>query len=527
MARIVDLELNHNEERSRSSEKYWRFGTALGVEVTQAQFFNATTSKRTKDLVNYRISQIEDLIRITQEQEKEFYNQLNLPANATQALKELQNRIDIWDSCGAGSLLWMSTAEQVYKEIGFDYENLSQDLENLFLDNKAVEQLIEDENFETKAKTIVIEQFNELAKQNNKIGFVIYKKGNRGLAKYIHKIEVRNGKIKIDFDPDTPTSYGQRISNLMRKEGYDITNSFVKDTSSTLGHKVWGIIEKYISKSSVKPFIKNQLFNTNLFKDYGMYANISAIKGALAEIYWNAAFCWILGSANATIPTGLLRNKGKQLNVDMIINGLGFQVKNYSISENGVIEFRENNKQAATLFTNRAEIEQPLLDILINFFASWSYNQIADSKNYKNAKEEYGPIYDKFAQGQNQVEAILQTHLDKIIGMERLASGDISEKMLDHLELNNNYYRNTFFLINNKIVPSSSILYAIKLSLEELSEAITLKVISMHTAPSGKLWPEEIHNVEQKKITYANKSRISYTVKLDISKILLNAYNYL
>ena len=127
----------------------------------------------------------------------------------------------------------------------------------------------------------------------------------------------------------------------------------------------------------------------------------------------------------------------------MILGAYGFQIKNYTIKE-GILEFKDSNKQIGVLLRDRAEVESSLLETLINFFASWSYNQV--NNNYKNAQKEYGPTFARFESLAPGVEEVLKMHLDKIMGISKtMKDASAPIELENYLRLNEGYYKNTFF----------------------------------------------------------------------------------
>jgi hypothetical protein len=81
----------------------------------------------------------------------------------------------------------------------------------------------------------------------------------------------------------------------------------------------------------------------------------------LGEVYWSAFFSY-LGAE--TLPTGDLKDKytHQSIGVDLLVNGYGFQVKNFNIKADGSISFGTRNgyKMAGTFIKDRAAIDGEL-----------------------------------------------------------------------------------------------------------------------------------------------------------------------
>ena len=518
MARKTSLNIDHLDETSRASAQYWRFGTALGVEITQKQFENAVASY--KKNISLQLSILDNLIKSSIDQENSFFLQMELPRGRA-GLDELQSRIAEWNASGADCLLSPVFADEVYNMISFDYLALSEALDEAFLDIQGLEELTYCDTTSTQVKNKIIEVLNSWNPNTKK--FAVYSKVEKGLAKFITQVQIKNGKIHIDFDPKTPSSYGRRISKILEQKDPHFKEISPREESVEFAKKIKDLLRVRVSQKQFQA-IEFQL-DKDLYKVYGMYSNQKNIRGGLAEIYWNAAFSFLMGQHGySTIPTGLIKQKGKQINIDMVLEGFGFQIKEYR-ADNNTLQMHNIGKQAGTLFSERALVSGTLLEILLNFFASWSYNQIASTDAFPNAQEEYGPIYKQFETKETDIEQIMRGYLNEILEIERES---VDKELATSLKLQGSTFRNTFFLINGKVVPSSAVLYGIKESLMDVENMIELDVknIEVKNPTSALVWPSSIHKVEENKLTYANRIRISYDIKLDVAAILTKAYNF-
>lgn len=528
--RLIDLRIDHEDAENRASEKYWQFGTRSGVQYIQKKFERAIRNEKKKKTIKLYTDALDTLRQTVQKQELDFYKEMNLPTNPKLALTELQKRIDEWNSSGANKILGIQVADEIFKLINFDYDQLSDTLERAFFDDEAAGLLLQSNEGQEAIRSAIIKEINNIAETNSKQKFSTSSK--RGLLKYMHVVTVGNNQVKIKFDDNTPAHYGRRIVSLMRKySDYEVDEGYIKETPESLREKILGILKNRGIDEKALRYMREPLFNSDFISVYGFHSNLSAIKGALAEVYWNATFRFLTKQEfvkGQIIPTGFIRDAKKQINVDMVLKGYGFQIKSYTL-KNNTIEFKDSNKQIGVLLRDRAEVEGSLLETLLNFFASWSYNQV--NMDYENAEKDYGPTFAQFQQLAPGVEQVLKSHLYKILGIQKTMRDDSAPKQLEkYLNLNEGYYRNTFFLINDKIVPSSQILLALKevLNKEITPDAAKILFSASVTAPetpkSAAVWPNGLRRIEEDKFTYANRTRANYSIKIKLADILEEAY---
>ena len=160
-------------------------------------------------------------------------------------------------------------------------------------------------------------------------------------------------------------------------------------------------IKRYIPEGTINAADIIKYFDfSSLTKDYawGGYGNT---KGALGEIYWKAALSYLMGSssANKVLATGtLLTSNSKQLPIDLVLDGLGAQVKNYRIANMGggneVIFYPETTTSLkAFLGTINAGGEEKL-DM---FVTSWGYNKPNYDYTPADGKMNYMGVYNRFS----------------------------------------------------------------------------------------------------------------------------------
>lgn len=300
-----------------------------------------------------------------------------------------------------------------------------------------------------------------------------------------------------------------------------------------------------------------------LNKGLVFYGNVSSIKGFMGELFWLLFFHDVTGGNMTLRSTGNVTTaKNKQAAIDIMLNGIGFQVKNYSLQEgqiifgndlhssrttkgvklNKLMEFRDINFGTAT-------------DAIKRFYTSYAYNKVvtdeipnvelwdsngpqgAGTVNPANAQAQFGPIFEAYKDLARNFEQYLDDLIaqqgDKLIGLDRadelVGASTVGQLVTDNggrqYKKNRNF--NTCFLIRDKIIPSSYIIRGM-LDLVKNSElnswnsdvlAITVKVHSEEPRfKSGLQWPyapqePDFYNISK-------MTTVTYTISIDFNKLL-------
>lgn len=519
----------------RIQEDNYRFGTMSGVMYTQAQFEKATseTSRARKHItlkkiLKDRIEALQHLVDICEVQEKEFFTSLNLPSGAA-GLKLLGKKIDEWKLSGAMRLLDQDVALQVLEAFDdIDIEELQKAMNEAFYDNTGLLELLNSEIMDNEIKNAVISILNDTIDQLD-IPVNSFQKGSsssskRGLIRFLSQVSVENGQVHIEFDEKMPRRYKQRILIILKEKGY-MVNQKQNSGAQKIEERVFDILGGYVT-GKPRMYIENRVKRD--FKQFGMYPALPSVKGALGEIYWAALFDYLNDSKNSTVPVGLKRDSDKkQLNIDLIVEGYGFQVKNYTLKNGSVIEFSGNNKTVGAFIT-RMGVENSLSEIMRNFFCSWAYNQPIEGEQGQMYEQQ---VYNRFQElaDSNGTNRLLSAYIDKIIGLDKNVKGEIAEGLEQVVgKSKQNLYLNTFFLINEKMVPSSYLLRAIIQTLQRDYSAVSMES-SFIAPPTGKTdtWPRRLDMVNEKRDTYANRVRINYSISIDLTRVLQNVYKEL
>lgn len=359
----------------------------------------------------------------------------------------------------------------------------------------------------------------------------------------------------------------RRILEVSRGEKDNIFKVSIKEgehVSSKLKNKLLKVIQNYTqktvsqSKEEFKELVRKKLLlyvfhggDSNIksclnyeikarIDEYDLSRSFSSLKGFLQEIWTNAMASAIIGTPGTAFATGNVRNLAtkQEIPVDMVLGGFNFQIKSYDL-KNGHYEIRETQKEIGEFIKNRAQMN--MSDLLIQFFGSYQFNQPFTKtsndiiKSYVDELDWYrSSVYSQFEEVMAGLEPVFNSYTDRIIRLDSTFQGDrgpfFTEQQL---------YFNTFFVINNKIVPGSVMTQCIIESMEEQAaqqqEVIKfhLDKISKPVAGTNTLEEVILNNPDKKSrdnrfagnvIDVANMIRISYRITFDFDTILNKAY---
>lgn len=330
----------------------------------------------------------------------------------------------------------------------------------------------------------------------------------------------------------------------------------------------WGAQQsQYIAQQLVKLGLieSNEQAITINFLNQGLvfYGNANSIKGFMGELFWLLFFHNVTKGNMTLRSTGNVTTaKNKQAAIDIMLDGIGFQVKNYSLQE-GQIIFGNNLHSSRT--TKGAKLNKLMefrdinfgtaTDAIKRFYTSYAYNQVVtkeipdvevwDSSGPLGtatvdptiAQTQFGPIFEAYEDLARNFEQYLDDLIaiqgDKLIGLDRadnLGASTIGQLVTDNggrqYKKSRNF--NTCFLIRDKIIPSSYIIQGIIdiFSANEQTNGghdglITIEVSHESIPPqfkSGLQWPyapqePDFYNISK-------MTTVTYTVSIDFNKLL-------
>ena len=519
------------------------FETVSNVKQYQEDLNNligyTNTKSRTtaSNVLKQTRSRLQSLYDILIAQEKQFFEVVGV-----KSYEELLNKINDWNLSGADVLLnnsegFTKLVEEIRDEIlTKDFEerikiaiDRNDNISNLLvLDITDKEDVIED------ITRRLIEGLTKAAEKIEKTGFrwtVTGKKsitdkniiGHAGVLRYVllNTVEAKDGKLKyeVHFEDDTPSRYKRRIYDILEEMGF---KEIRKVETSAVGKSKEVILNSILSRLSIKGnaarYIAEEVREN--FIEYGMNKSSASIKGALGEIYWTAFFKFISNGTVSVSPVGMKRilegrMKGQQIPIDIVLSGLGFQVKNYHI-DNNKVNFR--NKLSLNGFIyNRLNIDATPFE---NFYFSWGYNKVAHTAH---AELVYRPLFERFdrimQQMSKNLENFIYQYLDKILRLDT----EFYTEAIEGFSNNNDLKINTAFLISNKVIFSSDIVAAILKMLDNGEAEVKFENFDItYTEPfappfweydkegNNKINPEDLMKT----------TKIAYEVSLDVGKLV-------
>lgn len=451
---------------------------------------------------------LKDLQKILESQERVFYNSLGL--SGPSAILELQKRVDEWNASGANILLDKKLALQTTEimQVEIDDAALYTSLNTLVNDYSIANQIIDEE---INLSTIL----------NDIFGRGRYKSMKKLGVDASLKVQNNQGKIVVQQTGGKPLSQGMK-----RKIATDL-NEYSEETYVNITTKEWENIQaqiyntivKNIINEEVKNCIKYEFYNRNE-KDYNKWSNLFVVQGWFGEVYWNACMSFLFQKKGVSLPTGAKYNiLGKQLSVDMIVKSCGFQVKNWSLKEDR--HTTEKTMLLGNFLSTRADLLNSFVgDIIAQMFGTISYNK--PNAEYASTNEsmaqtftEYQSFYDTQVQPKatelENLTFLLKTRLNKIIEIDN--GGMLKEP----IEKEKEFY-NTFWLINDKIIPSSIIIDNLIKEIESrASEDVVNFEVKGLEDKGEKVWPSEVNTTN---LVMANRWRLSYMTEFNLNTLL-------
>ena len=463
------------------------------------------------------IMRLEVLKDAVEQNENAFFASFNI-SKGRAGMEELQRRLDIMNS-DPGFRSMSNVADSEFDKLvalGLSGIDLSQPIQLTFqeepeaLNSLGVEPTIDEfinaiEQIRNPQLEIKTSRINKSSKKGE---------GARGLTKYLGSIKINpNNKkeVKLELVEPMPPSWQRRL----------VANTQAALDRGTTREQVirkW-LMEK-ISNAEIKRYVEYQ-FDINAHK-YDLNGSSASVKGFLGEVRTAAFLDCLAGGVGQANPTGNLRelvdNKtGGEIPIDTILRNAGFQVKNYRIID-GKVDFSTHNQTMSmkNFLIERVRPEPGVLELLLDFYGSWGFNMPIDGSK----GEEYQQIYSRF-EGKD-FTSFYEGHIDNILRLSdefQTKAGRFAEKSL---------YFNSFFMIADKIIPSSSILSAMINQMRAKKNNYASG--SFTIIPPQKISPvwqqgEGQDETSETPENLAARTKISYSIQLNIEEILLQAYN--
>lgn len=346
-----------------------------------------------------------------------------------------------------------------------------------------------------------------------------------GLKKSIEQlaeITYENNQIKVSFRNGFPSKFEKTL-----RDEYNVIQTGTINNKA----KMSDYLKKKISSTVTDPVLQNNLlielrnFDNKLLsaqQAYDVNSSTAAIAGFLGEIAYTAILNTIF--KNTGIPTGTMRKvvyrngnmvTNGEIPIDLVVNGVGFQIKNYSILENTVTfghRTIDDKVRLVHFIQDRARVGGALESILLTLFGSLQYNQ--------KVTELYTQREPLVAAAQSALK-VFEGYTDNIL--------KVSDEFQSNIEqfASKNLYFNSFFIVGKKIVPASSIIQTIINQLNaQQSSVITSSFEINPIDPSGGFVYTGLHFGHHLGADYVKKAAnfitMNYKITLNLNQVIAN-----
>ena len=390
---------------------------------------------------------------------------------------------------------------------------------------------------EDQVYDLIIEQFSQMIQAEDKKSGYFTNLSGKGLRRI----------LEIQFDETT------NIINIKFKEGQKI--------SSELKNKLMNVITQYThtkmisSKDLFKKLVTDSLLNFlstkssllascirhEIYVNYDKYdlsRNFSSLRGFLQEVWVNALVSAVMGRAGSSIPTGNIRTAvtNGEIPIDMVLREANFQIKKFTLDQEGNYQIK-NSGRAGNFIADYAP--DSLSELLIELFGSYQFNQpfsneVKISPNNTMSVSDYSSdIYSKFDEiiTEENMEQVFQSSMDKIMRIDKIFSGNTG-----FVFAKEQMYFNTFFFVNDMIIPACTMIKSIIKSIEntELKRMLnfTMTNISSPVQNEGTLeaviLSDPTENWSKKRYagsaqSIANSISLSYKVDINFTDLFNDA----
>lgn len=481
---------------------------------------------------NTQISALQDLYDITYNQAINFFNSIDIKegslgeriAALQKRLKEIEQAAQIdynqlFNTVMSNPKI-VSTLDKINTE-GVDAALQSVEWNLGDLTGKDEEQVYD----------LIIEQFSQMIQTENKKSGYFANLSGKGLRRI----------LEIEFDETT------NIINIKFKDNQKI--------SSELKNKIINVITQYThtkmitSQDLFKKLIADSLLNFlktkssllascirhEIYVNYDRYdlsRSFSSLRGFLQEVWVNALVSTITGRAGSSIPTGNIRTAitNGEIPIDMVLREANFQIKKFTLDQGGNYQIKKGGGAGNFIMDYAPD---SLSELLMELFGSYQFNQPFSNEvrispnNVKSVADYSNDVYSKFDEiiTEEKMSQVFQSSLDKIMRIDKTFSGDKSilfakEKM----------YTNTFFFVNDMIIPAcimiESIINSIKNTESKKVLNFTMTYISSPVRNEGTLESAILSDPKENwsKKRYAGSPQaiansISLSYKVDINFI--------
>lgn len=467
---------------------------ALGVYDTYNRIdFNIHPDQGDLAYSNIFVHQRQSLVSILKNvlnSEQKFYALIGV-----KNIYELQERIDLIEHSGISILSnsrWGEVVAQLRRN-GYDFSVTRTDTEQIMITDTLNKLAENDPDFQQVVENYAQDQteenllavFNSLStkrflstKDIIKLPEEFIKRmggkegQNAGLYKSIVlHVSIENGVPKLTID-------WVGASSRMIKKLYKITKTALDNFNQKAGASqqlsplptdknqiidaLWNAISPFLHDPQIKPIVEQEMMSQSSRMTYDVNRSISSIIGYLGEVHLNVLLKILLGDKNATVQnTGNLRDtvKNEEIGIDTILNGYGFQVKNYNII-NGRLSFDDKHAYTGSMSSlmSRMMGDLPMHydQMIAELYGTVQFNQPYNPQD--------NPENDTYNECYEQMKTLAKGDAIEYFryNIDRISRIDQAFSVKDHpIFGNTDLYFNTFFFVDKKLVPSSAILKTI------------------------------------------------------------------
>ena len=487
---------------------------------------------------NTQINALKNLYDITYNQAMSFFNSISIKEGSLgERLKTLQNRLREVEQAARINYNQLFKAVMSDPKIVSTLDRINTEGVNTAL--QSVEWNLGDltGKDEDQVYDLIIEQFSQMIQaEDEKSGYFMNLSG-KGLRRI----------LEIQFDETT------NIINIKFKDGQKI--------SSELKNKLVNVITQYThtkmvtSKDSFKKLVTDALLNCistkssllascirhEVYVNYDKYdlsRSFASLRGFIQEVWVNALVSAISGRAGSSTPTGNIRTAvtNGEIPIDMVLREAKFQIKKFTLDQDGNYQIKDSGR-AGNFITDYAP--DSLSKLLIELFGSYQFNQPFSSKvkispnNTMPVSKYSSDVYSKFDEiiTEENMSQVFQSSMDKIMRIDKIFSGDTG-----FLFAKEQMYFNTFFFVNDMIIPACTMIKSIIKSIEntELKRMLnfTMTNISSPVQNEGTLeaviLSDPTENWSKKRYagsaqSIANSISLSYKVDINFTDLFNDA----
>ena len=390
---------------------------------------------------------------------------------------------------------------------------------------------------EDQVYDLIIEQFSQMIQAEDKKSGYFANLSGKGLRRILEfQFDETTNIINIKFKDD------QKISAELKNKLINVITQYTRTkmiTSKDLFKKL--VTDSLLNFISTKSSLLASCIRHEIYVNYDKYdlsRNFSSLRGFLQEVWVNALVSTVAGQAGSSIPTGNIRTAitNGEIPIDMVLREANFQIKKFTLDQNGNYQIK-NSGRAGNFIADYAP--DSLSELLIELFSSYQFNQPFSSEvkispnNTMSVNDYSNNIYSKFNEiiTEENMSHIFQSSLDKIMRIDKIFSGNTGL-----LFAKEQMYINTFFFVNDMIIPACTMIKSIINSIKTAESKRVLNFTMTHISSPVKnegtveavILSDPTENWSKKRYagsaqSIANSISLSYKVDINFTDLFNDA----